>query len=97
MTYQWIILLEAFEKGGKWIDPNDLMIVHYEDLCENSVSVMKSAAKFCELEWSSRFEKALESFELRTANYKWRSDLTPDQQQILQEVLGDKLKEYGYS
>lgn len=61
--------------------------IDYEDLCDKPIDIFKEVVKFCDLEWSGEFQDNLDSFKLKNSNYKWRENLTVEQQNILEEVL----------
>lgn len=93
----WEILMRAQECAKQRIPSNDLLEIRYEDLCQDPGKVFQMGAEFSGLEWSSRFESAVNQFSLRNTNYKWQEHLSNAQQKILNECLGDALKKYGYA
>jgi hypothetical protein len=93
---EWTILMDAMEKARRFIDRNDFLEIRYEDLCSNPPGVFRDVIEFCDLEWSRDFEDSVERLALRNANYKWRKELTCDQQRIVTDVVQDVLKKYGY-
>lgn len=93
---EWKILMDAMDKAKGSIDSNNFLEVKYENLCCDSVQVLKGVLKFCNLEWSEKFEKSIRRHPLENKNYKWQKELTNQQRCILEDVLGDYLKKYGY-
>jgi hypothetical protein len=65
----------------------DLMEIDYEDLCENPIDIFQDVLKYCDLDWNKEFQNNLNYFKLKNSNYKWRENLTVQQQKILEEVL----------
>lgn len=93
---EWKIILNALEKSRKYIKPNQLMEIKYENLCENTVDVFKKVVDFSDLKWSDSFENVVQSYQLKVKNYKWQEQLTKKQQEILEKVLSPYLSRYGY-
>ncbi len=93
---QWKLLMDAYEKVKIDLDGTNYTEVKYEDMCLDSVSVMKDVTEFCELPWEPKFEKAISAIKLRNSNNKWTTDLTDHQQSILNESLEHHLRRYHY-
>lgn len=90
----WKILMDALEKAKASIDSDDFLEVKYEDLCSNPPGVFKEVIEFCELGWSQEFEDSIKKYTLRNTNYKWKKELTTDQQSIVEDILGDYSRRY---
>jgi hypothetical protein len=93
---QWKILMAAMEKAKNTVRSEQFLEVRYEDLCSDPVGQFHKVTQFCELEWTSAFERRLRSYHLKNTNEKFRHDLTPKQQSDLEEVLESYLGRYGY-
>ncbi len=93
---QWKILMDAIDKSKVEIPENQYMEIKYEELCENPQDIFRSVAKFCELEWSSKFEKNIAQYRLVNTNHKWGNDLSLRQRDDLEGVLNHELEKYGY-
>lgn len=93
---QWKLLMEATAEAAARIPSAQFMQLRYEDFVSDPIRYFRDVTKFCELEWRPRFEKAIGRYSLRSANDKWRRDLTPEQQAVLESVLADTLAKYGY-
>ncbi len=77
--------------------PNiNILEVKYEEFCDDPLLQIKEIAKFCELDWDAGFESRVRRHFVESENSKWRSDLTEEQQAILQDVLAVQLIEQGY-
>ena len=94
---QWKLLMEATADAAARIPAGQFMQLRYEDFVVDPVQHFREVAKFCGLQWSPRFEKTISKYKLRSANDKWRKDLTPEQQVALQALLGETLTRYGYA
>lgn len=92
----WEMLMEAHEQARQKLPPEDFMEIRYEDICENPTGVFKAAAEFAALPWSSEFEAAIHQYAFKSADHKWRDNLTETQQAILNDCLENTLKKYGY-
>ena len=93
---QWIILMQAFEDAIERAREGSALEVKYEDLCSNPIEQMRRVADFCGLDWCQPFVSRLKKHKLRNSNEKWRTELTPAQQDILHSVLSSYLERLGY-
>lgn len=89
--------MSALEKAKDSTGDHSFCEVKYEEWCEDPVRVFESVLAFCELDWTGKFKRSINRFELRNTNYKWQQDLTPDQQDVLESVLRDELQKHGYT
>jgi hypothetical protein len=94
---QWKLLMLAMDKAAMNVPATDLMHVRYEDFIDDPVTAFRNAVEFCELDWPSSFETSIRRKRLRTANEKWRDNLSVEQQALLEDVLAESLQRYGYS
>ncbi len=94
---QWRMILDAIRKGEKQVPARQFLELKYEDLCRDPVDVLRRIVDFCEMEWDNRLHRSIAGFALQDNNYKWRSDLTAEQQEIIQDVLHEPLSSLGYS
>jgi hypothetical protein len=93
---QWNILMDAFELARAPLPSNRYLEIRYEDFTADPVAVFRDVIAFCDLNWSARFEAAVNSLEIENANFKWRDELTPLQQHQLEDVMADRLGRWGY-
>jgi len=93
---EWKILMDVAEKDKNLIDSDDYMEIKYEDLCNNSAEIFQNVIKFCELKPSKVFDKKVSEYKLKNTNYKWQKELNDHQQKMLNEILHDHLKKYGF-
>lgn len=94
---EWKIMMNAMEKAKQSLPAENLLEIRYEDFAGDPLGTIRHVTDFCGLPWTGRFERTLRRYSVSTANGKWRQDLTPAQQVILQDVLHDTLARYGYS
>jgi len=84
------LLDSALKKAVKQLPKDRFLEIKYEDFCEDTQAVLKKAIKFCQLPWHPTFEKRIAKYHIRNTNYKWKEDMTPEQQEIA-EYFGKKL------
>lgn len=94
---QWKLLMLAMDKAAMNVPATNLMHVRYEDFIDDPVTTFRNVAEFCELDWPAPFENSIRRKRLKTANEKWRDNLTVEQQALLEDVLAESLQRYGYS
>lgn len=94
---QWKILMDAMERAKRSVDPASFYEVTYETLCADPVGIFREIVDFCELPWTAGFEETIRRKEWRNSNNKYQRDLTPDQQAVLNRVLGEHLDRWGYA
>jgi len=92
----WKTLMDAVEEGKKQLNIDNLLEIKYEDLCSQPIDIFRQVTSFCDLEWSDYFIKRLGTYKLQNKNDNYKADLTNHQQCMLNEVLGQYLKRYGY-
>jgi hypothetical protein len=90
-------LMEAIEKAKKNTDSNNYMEIKYEELCADRLEVFQNVLSFSELKWSTKYEKKIDSFTLRSANDKWQKEFTENQINILNSVLSEYQSHYNYT
>ncbi|MFO7915934.1 MAG: sulfotransferase [Candidatus Krumholzibacteriales bacterium] len=94
---EWKILMDSFREASAGLGQSDYLEVRYEDLCRDPAGKFRETADFCGFSFTERFESEIKSFlPLENRNFKWRQQLTPDQQRVLSELLRDHLELYGY-
>lgn len=92
----WTILMEAFEKATASLDDTNFMLIHYHQFCAEPVDTFRRLTAFCDLRWTSEFENSIRATTLNSADDKWKRDLTPDQQRLLERITQPYLERYGY-
>lgn len=90
------ILMDAMQTAKLNIKSENFLEIRYEDLCEKPIEIFRQTTDFCELEWLPEFEQSIQGFNLRNTNYKWQTDLTLHQQEILENLLSPYLELYNY-
>lgn len=93
---EWEILMEAAEVARQGLPEGVVRDVRYEELCRRPREVVASCLEHAGLRWEPRFERAFAGRTFRSANDKWREQLTAAQRRELEEALGPALERYGY-
>jgi len=78
------LLQNALELAVNQLPKDRFLEIKYEDLCENAEFIIKEFLDFSGLEWNAAFEARLRKYNLKNTNYKWKQDLTKEQQNIAQ-------------
>lgn len=93
---EWKIQMRAIESARRALPANAFCEVKYEELCEQPLETYRRVLEFAELPATAAFEQQIKAASIRSMNDRWRHDLTPAQQTILNDVLGEDLPRYGY-
>lgn len=81
------ILAEAIQKAKGLLNDDNFLELTYENLCADPVGVFEKVIRFCELPWSPNFENSIKTYSLKNTNYKWRQELTLEQQKIAEHFV----------
>lgn len=92
----WKIVTDAVEESKKALGPESFLEIKYEDVCARPWETFEQILEFTDLPRTAAFERTIRDYPLRNTNAKYLTDLSPAQQQVLNEVLGSHLKRYGY-
>ena len=93
---EWRIQMRAIESARRSLDPKLFLEVKYEDFCEQPVETFRRVLDFAELPPSAQFERKVRAASIRSTSNRWRDDLAPGQQTILDDLLREDLLRYGY-
>lgn len=93
---EWRIQMRAMEAARRQLDPARYMEIKYESFCEQPMETFRRVLDFAELPPSPEFEDQVKAASIRSMRDRWRDDLTPAQQAVLDELLADDLRRYGY-
>jgi Fe-S-cluster formation regulator IscX/YfhJ len=94
---QWRLLMDAFEDVKERIPSQQWMEVRYEDFVDNPQASVERILEFVGLQWGPEFERAVLSYKFRRdMKDEFRRNLTTSQIELLDGVLADRLRRYGY-
>jgi hypothetical protein len=93
---EWRIQMRAMEAARRAVDPSRFLEVRYESFCEQPLETCRRVLEFAELPDSAEFDREVRATAIRNMSNRWRDDLTERQQHLLDELLGEDLRRYGY-
>jgi hypothetical protein len=93
---EWRIQMRAIDAARRTLDPKRFFEVKYEAFCEQPVETYRRVLEFAELPDSAEFERHVRAASIRSTSNRWRDDLAPGQQAILDDLLREDLLRYGY-
>jgi omega-hydroxy-beta-dihydromenaquinone-9 sulfotransferase len=93
---EWRIQMRAMDAARRTIDPARFLEIRYEDFCERPQDTLRQVLDFSELPHAREVDAALAATPIRNASARWREGLTPAQQRILDDLLRDDLRRFGY-
>lgn len=93
---EWRIQIRAMDAARRAVDPTRFLEIRYEDFCEQPRNTFQRVFEFAELPFSEEVAAQVAATPIWNANDRWRDRLTPAQQRILDEVLGEDLRRRGY-
>jgi hypothetical protein len=88
--------MRAIEAARRQLDPGRFMEIRYETFCEQPMETFRRVLEFAELPSAPAFEREVERASIRSMRDRWRDDLTPAQQDLLDELLAADLRRAGY-
>lgn len=93
---EWVIMQDAVIKAKSDLASADFLEIRYEDFCADKLDVTKKILQFAELEWTVQYVQSVRHFPVESRNYKWKTDLTTEQQSHLEIIQEHFLRIYGY-
>lgn len=76
------------------LEPERVLTVRYEDLIIEPLRIMKETAAFCRVSWGREHEGIVPHLEDR--NYKWKEQMSPEEQERMIEQARPGLDLFGY-
>ncbi len=70
--------------------------IYYEDLTARPLEVMRETVAHCELAWSARFERFVNSFSIRSMNFKFKEQLNDAQITEIMRLTAPVVERLGY-
>jgi omega-hydroxy-beta-dihydromenaquinone-9 sulfotransferase len=92
---EWRIQMRALDAAREGLDPGRFLEIKYESFCRQPLETVQRAVEFAELPPSAEFERRVKATPIRDSN-RWRDDLTPAQQDLLDDLLREDLPRHGY-
>jgi hypothetical protein len=94
---EWRIQMRAIEAARRALDPKRFFEVKYEAFCEQPLETYRRVLEFAELPESAELERQIKAASIKNMSNRWRADLTPGQQAVLDDLLREDLLQHGYS
>jgi sulfotransferase family protein len=94
---EWRIQMRAIDAARRASGPAPFLEVKYEEFCDQPMETCRRVLEFAELPASAEFERQVKAAKLRSTSQRWRDDLTPGQQAVLDDLLREDLLQYGYN
>jgi omega-hydroxy-beta-dihydromenaquinone-9 sulfotransferase len=96
----WKEVIETLERDREFIDANRYLELRYEDFVLNPIEYLRKLTDFCQLRWDTEVEQVFKQetskLSLGGRNEAWQKKLEPEQVNRLLEVIGSKMRQYGY-
>jgi omega-hydroxy-beta-dihydromenaquinone-9 sulfotransferase len=93
---EWRIQMRAIEAARRTLDPKRFLEVKYEDFCVQPLETCRRVLEFADLPYVAEFEQHVRGASITDMSDRWRRDLTPGQQALLDDLLREDLARYGY-
>lgn len=93
---EWRIQMRAIEAAHRALDPARFLEVRYEAFCDQPLETCRRVLEFADLPTTPAFEREVRATSIRNMSNRWRDDLTAEQQRLLDELLHEDLRRYGY-
>ena len=94
-AFQWKRTVEHILDAVRILPPNRFLQIRYEDFIEQPKETMRTVGSMCNLDWNdASLNQVAEG--LRSRNYKWSDNFSPDEIDLLNTMLGDFMGQFGY-
>lgn len=93
---EWRIQMRAIAAARRAVDPERFLEIKYESFCAAPLDICRQILAFSDLQPSAEFDRQVAATPLRNMSDRWRKDLTPPQQSVLDDLLRDDLVRLGY-
>jgi hypothetical protein len=93
---EWRIQMRAIDAARRALGSKPFLEVRYEEFCDQPMDTYRRVLEFAEVPESAEFERHIKAASIRDMSNRWRDDLTPEQQDLLDDLLREDLRRYGY-
>jgi hypothetical protein len=94
---QWRAAVLGARRDAASFVPDRYLEIRYEDFLADPHELLDRITDFCDLQRSPEVHRFLDrNVRLRDATGRWRDAVTPAQMGLLDELIGDTLRELGY-
>ena len=92
---QWQMTVKAILQSAKKLPRKQYLAIKYEDLVARPVEIFKQVAEKCDLVWQEDLLQTITAG-MNNRNFKWRSEMSDEDQNTLNTLLEKFLKQLGY-
>jgi hypothetical protein len=93
----WKTLVDYILEASRLLADGTYKEIRYSDLVARPGEVMADVLEFLDLPDSRRFRAGMELTRIYNSDNKWKSDLSSEQQRILEHSLSDHLNRLGFT
>jgi hypothetical protein len=94
---EWKVLIQAAEEARARLPEDRWIDIRYEDFVEEPRAHLERILRWVGLRWSREFERSFSKYSYGThRKAAYTADLRPGQVELLDDLLGDLLRSYGY-
>jgi len=93
---EWNKIMREYESIKKTLNSSNYLEIRYEDLCENKNEILKVVLDYSGLVHYDRYYREIKSITLRNSNYKWKENFFDGQIEMLNNILGKRMRMYDY-
>lgn len=95
-TDLWIREVRCVLQAKAKLPPRQYFEVRYEEFIQTPKEVLQRVLAFCGLEWTDDFEHFVASFALQSMNFKFKNQFTPQQLEMIEEMVAPLARKLGY-
>lgn len=95
-AHLWATEVRCVSEDRRALAPEQYFEVRYEEFMREPEQVLRRVLRFCDLKWTSGFERFIESFALKSMNDKFKKQFTPPQLAQIAEIVAPVARELGY-
>lgn len=95
VAHQWRSVVQFVHDVGQTMPSDQYMEIRYEDFTRDPVMLLGRVCSFMGVAWSDEAIRAA-SRSIESRNDKWEKSFSTDDVAVMNRIMGDALKTYGY-
>ncbi len=95
VAHQWRSVVQFVHDVGQTMPSDQYMEIRYEDFTRDPVNLLGRVCSFMDVAWSDEAIRAA-SRSIESRNDKWEKSFSTDDVAVMNRIMGDALKTYGY-
>ena len=95
-AHLWATEVRCVLEDKQALAPDQYLEVRYEAFINQPQRTLRQVLEFCDLRWTSGFERFVESFALKSMNDKFKKQFTPAQLAQLAQLVAPLARQLGY-